>query len=404
MEPTLFKRIRKFILPIIALWLIVIYWQEQVSLAPTATLGNTTSFSTRAEVSEILEAGEVNLGGSLQEYQVLAVEAKEGPWAGDIFEIDFGKRQLRAAGPLLKVGDEIIVTISETPDQQVFAYFVDFVRTPALLVLLIAFVVVTLVTSGWKGVKSLVAMLVSFTIIIGYILPAVLSGTDPVLVSIFGAIMILAITLYLVYGWTIKTHAAVLGIVFALALTGVLANYFVDLTRMTGFGSEEAMFLSQESNAISNFRGLVLAGIIIGSLGVLDDLVITQASLIFELYFLDPSQKFRALFQRGMRVGQDHVAAAVNTLFLAYTGAALPLLLLVSGGGNDWFTFLNREFVAEEIVRTLVGSLGLISAIPFTTALACIVAINMPNFGRFRRFLGPAVQEAGEGQFSQHHH
>lgn len=152
------------------------------------------------------------------------------------------------------------------------------------------------------------------------------------------------------------------------------------------------MFLSQQPNAILNFRGLVLGGIIIGSLGVLDDLVITQASVIFELYLVNPAQSIRELFWRGMRVGRDHVAATVNTLVLAYTGAALPLLLLVAGAGSDWLNLLNRELVAEEVVRTLVGSLGLMAAVPLTTWLACVIVTNMASFGKLRPFLGPAMK------------
>jgi uncharacterized membrane protein len=233
-----------------------------------------------------------------------------------------------------------------------------------------------------------------------YILPRILAGGDPILVSITGAFAILASTLYLVYGWTLKTHAAVLGTFIALIMTGLLAAYYVDLTRLTGFGSEEAMFLSQQQATI-NLRGLVLGGILIGALGVLDDLVITQASVVFELHAANPAFDLRELFRRSMRIGQDHVAATVNTLVLAYAGAALPLLLLVMQSGENWVNFANREFVTEEIVRTLVGSLGLMSAVPLTTGLACLVALNHARLGPLSRFLGPATFGHEHGH---HHH
>lgn len=171
---------------------------------------------------------------------------------------------------------------------------------------------------------------------------------------------------------------------------------------MTGFGSEEAMFVSQQPNTSIDLRGLVLSGILIGALGVLDDLVITQALAVFELHLANPSLSFARLYRQSMRIGQDHVAATINTLVLAYTGAALPLLLRVSQGGERLGTFVNREFVTEEIVRTLVGSLGLIAAVPLTTGLACLLVIHHQRLGRFRPLLGPV--SLGDGHGHHHHH
>jgi uncharacterized membrane protein len=374
----------------IGLLIIAIYWLLRGNPLPTTS---TLSLSNvyKAQVVQVVEEGQIQLGVTLQDFQVLDIQPTEGLYTGTTFQIDLGKRQLRAPGPKLVPGDELLVTISETPTGP-SAFFSDFIRTPALGYLLATFVAFTVLISGWKGVRSLLAMAISLTIILDFILPAILQGGDPVFVIVVGSFAILTISLYLVYGWTLKTHAAVLGTLISLTLTGFLATLFVTLTRLTGFGSEEAMFLSQQPNAILNFRGLVLGGIIIGSLGVLDDLVITQASVIFELYLVNPAQTMRELFWRGMRVGRDHVAATVNTLVLAYTGAALPLLLLVAGAGSDWLNLLNRELVAEEVVRTLVGSLGLMAAVPLTTWLACVIAMNMANFGKLRPFLGPAMK------------
>jgi uncharacterized membrane protein len=199
----------------------------------------------------------------------------------------------------------------------------------------------------------------------------------------------------------LKTHAAVLGVLTALGITGLSAAYFIDLTHLTGFGSEEAMFLSLQADGAIDLRGLVLSGILIGALGVLDDLVITQASAVFELHLANPSLSFARLYKQSMRIGQDHVAATINTLVLAYTGAALPLLLLVSQGGERFGTFINREFVTEEVVRTLVGSLGLIAAVPLTTGLACLLVLHHERLGRLRPFLGPF--NLGDGHAHHHH-
>ena len=386
-------------LPLAVLLVVGVLTLGRQGLASSQAGPNLAAGTYQAQVIEILEAGDVDLGDMTQPYQVFRARVLEGPWAEVVFEVDYGRRQVRAPGPPIRPGEQILVTVSQAPGALPQAYFVDFVRTPSLTWLLAAFVAVSLLISGWKGLRSRLAMAASLTVIIGYLLPSILRGDDPVTTSIAGAFVILASTLYLVYGWTLKTHAAVLGTLLALVLTGLLAALFVEITRLTGFGSEDAMFLSQQSAAPLNLRGLVLGGILIGALGVLDDLVITQASAVFEIYAADPGTRFSELFRRGMRIGQDHVAATVNTLVLAYAGATLPLLLLVSSSGEQWINFLNREYVAEEIVRTLVGSLGLMGAVPLTTALACAVALNQSRLGVWRAFLGPATLNDGHQHF-----
>lgn len=409
MLKSLFLRLRSSLVLLGVLLFVAGYWLGQARTAPPPEPSTTPSYITnnvRARVMEIVQAGQIQLGAKLQNFQVLAVQAMEGEYAGQVFEIDYGRRQIVANDSYFSPGDEVLINVSHYPDLQPQAYYADYIRSRPLAVLFTLFVIATLLISGKKGARSLVSMAFSFTVILAFILPRILGGDDPVWVSVLGAFAILAGTLYLVYGWTIKTHAAVLGTLVALLLTGLMADYFIELMRMTGFSSEEAMFLSQQpQSAIVDFRGLVLGGIIIGSLGVLDDLVITQASVIFELYLLDPTQTWRALYRRGMRIGQDHVAATVNTLVLAYTGAALPLLLLVSGAGMEWFAFINRESVTEEILRTLVGSLGLMAAVPLTTLVACWAATNMSGWGRVRRWLGPALEaDLGHEGHGHHHH
>lgn len=347
----------------------------------------------RARVIEILEEGEITLGETTQPYRILRVEVLEGEWRGLAFDIDYGQRQVRPPGPLPDVGEQVLITIGRDQNNVLTAHFTDFVRTRPIGILFVTFAVVSVLISGWKGARGLIGMGISLAIILFYILPNILQGRDPVLVSITGAFVLLASTLYLVYGWTLKTHAAVAGTLIALILTGLVASFFMDLTRLTGFGSEDALFLIQTPNVQINLRGLVLGGMLIGALGVLDDLVITQASVVFEIHHTDPGLQFRRLFRRAMRVGQDHVAATVNTLVLAYAGAALPTLLLFSISGAGFGQLLNLEFVAEEVVRTLVGSLGLFMAVPITTALACWVVLKHHEWGAWARWLGPE----GEG-------
>lgn len=352
----------------------------------------------RAEVLQIIEEGEIDLGGNFQMYQIARVMILEGPYEGIPMEIDYGRRQIRPDDYLLAPGDNILVSISRTPDNVVNAYFADYVRTTPILWLALIFAVAIVVISQWKGVRALISMAFSLYIIIGYIIPQILTGNDPLRVSITGSILLLGITLYLTYGWTLKTHAAVLSMVVVLLLTGALSGLFVVFAKLNGSGDENVMFLMQLMETPINLRGLLLGGMIIGALGVLDDLVTTQASAVFELHHANPNFGFRRLYNAAMRIGQDHVAATVNTLVLAYAGASLPMLLMFSLGRGDYGYLINFSFVAEEIVRTLVGSLGLIAAVPITTTIAIFLARRAESLGKWEQVLGPVG--SGEG----HHH
>lgn len=351
-----------------------------------ATFGADT---VKAEVTQIIEEGEIDLGGSLQTYQIARINILEGAYEGIVMEIDYGRRQVRSDDYLLKPGDQIIVTISKTPDNVVNAYFVDYVRTTPILWLMLIFAIAIVLISQWKGIRAMLSMAFSLYIIIGYIIPHILAGDDPLTVSIIGSIILLAVTLYLTYGWTLKTHAAVLSMVIVLLITGVLAGLFVVFAKLNGSGDENVMFLMQLSETPISLRGLFLGGLIIGALGVLDDLVTTQASAVFELHHANPSLGFGGLYLSAMRIGQDHVAATVNTLVLAYAGASLPMMLMFSLGQGDYGYIVNFSFIAEEIVRTLVGSLGLIAAVPITTAIAIFFAQRVESLGKWEQVLGP---------------
>jgi uncharacterized membrane protein len=343
----------------------------------------------RAEVLQIIEEGKVDLGGNLQTYQIARVNILEGEYADIPMEIDYGKRQIRSDDYLMKAGDKVMVSISKTPDNVVNAYFVDYVRTTPILWLTAIFAVAIILISSWKGIRALLSMAFSLYIIIGYIIPHILIGEDPLRVSIIGSIILLAVSLYLTYGWTLKTHAAVISMMLVLLLTGALSGIFVVFAKLNGTGDENVMFLMQLMETPINLRGLLLGGMIIGALGVLDDLVTTQASAVFELHHANPSLGFRGLYNSAMRIGQDHVAATVNTLVLAYAGASLPMLLMFSLGRGDYGYLVNFSFIAEEIVRTLVGSLGLIAAVPLTTAIAIFLSQRAESLGRWEQVLGP---------------
>ncbi|HSQ38826.1 MAG TPA: YibE/F family protein [Anaerolineales bacterium] len=393
---------KKIILPIFALlilllaafviWGIPYFFETPLPEAAGSPMGTGTS---RAEVTLILEEGEINLGDITQTYQLLRVKLLDGEYAGIPMEVDYGKRQIHPEGVRFDVGDVILVSLSLGPDGILNAYFADYVRTPALGWLALAFALAIIITGKWKGFRSLLGLAFSLLVIIGYIIPHILIGEDPVRVSIIGSSILLTVTLYLTYGWTLKTHASTLGMILVLVLTGTLAWFAIQLTRLTGTGDEEALFLMQMSSVTINLRGLMLGGMIIGALGVLDDLVTTQSSAVFELHATDGTLGFRELVTRAMRIGQDHVAATVNTLVLAYAGTSLPTLLMFSLNRGNYATLINFEFVAQEIVRTLVGSLGLIAAVPITTVIAAALALYSHRLGEWRHLLGP--ENAGGG-------
>lgn len=356
---------------------------------PNVNMPSLGSETLHARVTEIIEEGETDLGGMVQRYQVARVELLEGEYRGIVMEMDYGKRGVLSNAVYLKPGDKVLVTIGTRPDGILTVYFADFERANSLLWLTGIFVLVILLISRWKGLRSILSMVFSLLVIIGYIIPHILAGEDPVGVSVIGSVILLGVTLYLTYGWNLKTHAAVVSMMLVLLMTGTLAGLFVAFARLSGSGDENALFLIQMLNTQINLRGLLLGGMIIGALGVLDDLVTTQASAVFELHHANELLGFRELFQAAMRIGQDHVAATVNTLVLAYAGASLPMLLMFSLGRGNYGFLVNFEFVAEEIVRTLVGSLGLVTAVPLTTAIAILFALRTDSLEKWRQILGP---------------
>lgn len=342
----------------------------------------------RAEVIQILESGTVQLGTIEQEYQIAQVQLLEGEFKGRQVSVDHGSYQVLPKGLRLDVGDRILVTVGENQEGTLRAYFIDYIRLTPLLLLFVIFIIASLLVSGWKGLQSLISMGVSFIIIFYFIIPRILGGADPIWTSILGSFLFLAVTQYLVYGWTLKTQVALVAITITMAITGFLAVWFVNLTSLNGFGNENAMFLMQQGENL-NIQNVLIASIIIGTLGVLDDLVISQASIVMELHIANPNLSFRERYQAAFNIGRDHIAATVNTLVLAYVGAGLMMFLLFSLNNPDYLLLLNINFIAEEIVRSLVGTLGLFSAVPITNLIANW-AVNTPErIQKLCRIFGP---------------
>jgi uncharacterized membrane protein len=354
---------------------------------PTPQAGGAGDSQTvEARVVRVLETGQVELTpGQSQAVQRLEVEIVSGPLRGERVEVEHSGMSLTNEYSLYREGDHVLAMVSSRPDGERMLIVTDFVRIGALALLGVVFVGATVLVCGWKGVRALMGLAVSFVVLLGFVLPQILAGHGPVLISVIGSFVLLAATLYLTQGWALKTHAALLGVFFSLLLTGALALFAVGLARLSGFGSEEAMFLQAAGTSV-NLRGLVLAGMIVGTLGVLDDVIVGQASAVMELAEANLSLRgaWRELYRRAMNIGHDHIAATINTLVLAYVGAAMPLLLLFQLYPEPWGLTLNREMIAEEIVRTLVGSLGLIAAVPITTFIASLLrSFRLPVSYRF---------------------
>ena len=330
------------------------------------------SDTVRARVLNVNDESELDVNGVDRTYQVAEIEVLEGQYAGSRLFMDFGKRQVMPEDYVLEPGDRILVSVGVSlVDQSADAYFVDFTRARAILIIFALFAVIAFLVGSWTGLRSLLGMLIGLGVIVLFIIPQIARGGNPVLVSIIGSVMFLGLSLYLVYGWKPMTHAAVISMALALGLTGLLSIVFIRMARLTGFGNEDMMFLMQQSQIPLDMRGILLAGIIIGSLGVLDDLVVGQSSAVFQLHSANPTLVFSDLFQRAMTIGRDHVSASVNTLVLAYAGESLPMLLLFSITGVDLSMAINVSYIAEEIIRALAGTIGLFLSIPIATALAC---------------------------------
>ncbi|MEV2192137.1 YibE/F family protein [Streptomyces phaeochromogenes] len=272
----------------------------------------------------------------------------------------------------LEQGQEVIVAYAPDAPKELQYSVTDVNRKLPMTLLAGIFAVAVVVVGRMRGVMALVALAASFLILTFFILPAILQGSNPLVVAVVGASAIMLIALYLCHGLSARTSVAVLGTLLSLLLIGLLGSLFIDWAALTGNTDDNTGLIHGLYPSI-DMSGLLLAGIIIGSLGVLDDVTVTQTSAVWELHEANPTMGWRGLYRAGIRIGRDHIASVVNTLVLAYAGAALPLLLLFSIAQSSVGTVANSELVAEEIVRTLVGSIGLVASVPVTTVLAALV-------------------------------
>ncbi|GHG50693.1 MULTISPECIES: YibE/F family protein [Amycolatopsis] len=297
--------------------------------------------------------------------------------------------------PRFAAGDAVVLAYNNgNPGDPASFQLVDFQRGTPLLVLAALFAVAVLVLGRWQGVAALVALGLSFVVIALFILPAILAGENPLVVAIAGAGAIMFIALYLTHGLSARTSAAVLGTLVSLALIGVLSAIFSAAASLTGLDDSTSTLIGSLGHGI-DARGLLLAGVVIGALGVLDDVTVTQTSAVWELRRANPDLTWRELYNSGLRIGRDHVGSAVNTLVMAYAGAALPVLLYSSISGVGLGALLGSEDIAQEIIRTLAGSVGIVAAVPVTTVLAALIASREPAGHLVTEKLSPAWPRTG---------
>jgi uncharacterized membrane protein len=294
-----------------------------------------------------------------------------GPHRGET--VDLQQTGGDAYGARIEPGDRVIVARVGGDEPGAGWYFEDFARRRPMLLLAVVFAVAVALLGRWRGVFSLVGLVFSLVLLVRFVLPSILEGRDPVAVAVVGAAAVMFVALYLAHGFNVRTTSAVAGTLMSLLLIGVLSQLFVGGTHLTGLASEEGEFLRALAGNI-DLHGLLLGGIVIGSLGVLDDVTVTQASAVWELSLANTTYGFRQLYGAALRIGRDHIASTVNTLVLAYAGASLPLLILFTLSNRPLGDVLTGEIVAEEVVRTLVGSIGLVASVPITTALTAFVA------------------------------
>ncbi|SNR30410.1 YibE/F-like protein [Blastococcus mobilis] len=298
------------------------------------------------------------------------VEVLEGPGAGDFQQVELPP-EVVAGG--VEEGDTLVLTRDAGAEGGVAYGFFDYARDLPIIVLALVFAVVVGVVARARGLASLVGLAFAFFVLLQFVLPGLLAEENPTLVSLVGSAAIMFVVLYLAHGFSARTTTALVGTLFGLALVAVMGSFAVSAARLTGLTSEETVRL-QGYDPTLDFSALVLAGIVVAGLGVLNDVTITQASAIWQLREVSPEITWRELYTRGMAVGRDHIASTVYTIVFAYAGAALPLLLTFELSPQPLWTTVTSSVLAEEVIRTLVGAIALVLAVPVTTATGAFFA------------------------------
>ncbi len=342
-----------------------------ISFIQAATLLQDKTSIVKARVIEILSEEKRNVPGTEVQstYQTLHAKILEGEKKGEVITLTDDYLKLRA-------GDTFLLrdTLRAEDDMQLYSVS-DSYRMPALIFFVILFIVLVLAIGGIQGIRGLISLVGSLLLITYVLIPGILHGFSPILISILVSSLIIILGSYVTHGFNKTTTAAVIGMIITVIITGALAYWSVLITKLTGFASDEAVYLNLSTQGNIDIVGILLSGIMIGLLGVLYDVAIGQAISVEELHTIAPTATRRHIYLRALRMGREHIGALVNTLAIAYVGAALPLLLLFSLSDSSTFSIINREIFATEIIRTLIGSIGLVLAVPITTLLSVWILV-----------------------------
>lgn len=346
----------------------ILLWPDSRKQAAPIALGPPTSMvDATVDSLELLPCNNDPAAGTCV---LVQTDITSGPDRGDSVALTL---PIGPGQPDLSAGDRIILGRTVDPvTGQVTYYFSDFQRRAGMVWLTAAFSILVVLVARWRGLGALIGLILTWWIVTQFMLPSILEGKSPVAVALTGGAAIVLVVLYVAHGLNARTTTAVIGTLISLGLVGLLSMFAVELTHVTGLSSEEATYVQNFAGRV-NVQGLLLAGMIIGALGVLNDMTVSQASSVWEIHRAQPGRSRLAIYKSGMRVGRDHIASTVYTLVLAYTGAALPLLILFTLTNRGFAEVATSDIVAEELAGALVGGIGIILSVPITTGLAAFV-------------------------------
>ncbi len=360
-----------FLVSFIILWMTTLLLPPPLYAQTEVTIPQEVFY--KARVVEVIEQRQEKIADTVNPYQKVKVRILDGGLKNsDLIIEQGGKDLILIKSQLVKKGDVVVVVQSFDPDNLPVYHIVDTYRLDTVLWFIGVFLIAVIWLSRWQGIGSLIGMVISLVVIIKFIVPEILANKDPLIVSIIGCLVIMTTTIYLAHGFSRKTTIALISTFITLVITGIFAVICTSFAHLTGLGNEDAYNLTLGITAQINFKGLLLGGILIGALGVLDDVTTGLTASVFELAAANPKFSFEKLLQAGLSIGREHIASLVNTLVLAYAGASLPIFITIALNPNNYplWSIFNSELIVEEVIRTLAGSIGLIMAVPLTTFLA----------------------------------
>lgn len=335
-------------------------------------------FYSKAQVKDVLDEGQRDIAGQNQSFQTVQLTLLDGKEKGKSITVDYAMDAQSAKVQRVDIGDTVVVKKTAVEKREPVYTITDKYRLPTVSYLLVVFFIIVFLASGKKGIGAILGMIVSLFILLQFTVPSLLQGQNPVTTIILSSSVILVVTIFLAHGFSKQTIVAFFATALTLLITIFLATVSVSLGKLTGLGNEDLYMLQFGLKQI-NVQGLLLGSMIIGTLGILDDITTAQSATIFTLVETNKNLPIKTVISKGTRIGKEHIASLVNTLILVYAGASLGLFMLfvLNPTHQPYWVILNSEIIIEEVIRTLVGSVSLILAVPITTIIAAYVATRV---------------------------